>query len=173
MGGRKTTAATEKILMMPFCSIEIRPSTASSRKLILPDRKVAWSVSETISRCRILMRALFSFTCLFSRVWSSIACMKAIARPMDTRLSRILETKSPSSPIFSISSCRLTLLRGFCLCTPASVRLAPKVFFEVSSTICPARSKWSAARSTTASSSEMRIPQPFIVVACGFIARFT
>ncbi len=37
VGGRNTTAAIEKILVISFCSMLIRPSAASSRKFRLPD----------------------------------------------------------------------------------------------------------------------------------------
>ena len=50
VGGRNITEATEKILMMLFCSRLISPSTASSRNWILLPRKVAWSDSDCTSR---------------------------------------------------------------------------------------------------------------------------
>ena len=97
--------------------------------------------------------------------------MKAASLPIETRLSRILELKSPSSPIFSSSSCRLcAFLRMRRL---AERRSELKIWRDVSSTMVPTRSRWSAARSTTASSRLISTPQPDIEVVCGFIARRT
>ncbi len=41
VGGRKITDTTEKILMMPFCSIPIRPSVASNKNVIFDATKFA------------------------------------------------------------------------------------------------------------------------------------
>ena len=44
VGGRNTTAAMEKILMIWFCSILMKPWVESIRKLIFSNRKVAWDI---------------------------------------------------------------------------------------------------------------------------------
>ena len=49
VGGRKTTAAIEKILMIVFCSMLIMPKVASRKKFTLEETKLACSVSEETS----------------------------------------------------------------------------------------------------------------------------
>ena len=50
VGGRNTTLMMVNTLKISFCSMLMRPSTASSMKLILFDRKAAYSESEFTSR---------------------------------------------------------------------------------------------------------------------------
>ena len=50
VGGRNTTAAIEKILMILFCSMLMKPIAASIRKLTLSNRKAVWLVSDSTSR---------------------------------------------------------------------------------------------------------------------------
>ena len=51
------TAATEKILMIAFCWIEIMPSVASRRKVIFCARKLACSARKRVSRASDFSRA--------------------------------------------------------------------------------------------------------------------
>ncbi len=51
VGGSRATAATEKILMIWFCSRLIRPRVASIRKVTLDDMETLSSLSAAASRC--------------------------------------------------------------------------------------------------------------------------
>ena len=55
VGGRKTTAAIEKILMILFCSRLMNPIVASIRNLIFSKTNPEWLVSDSMSRSAPLM----------------------------------------------------------------------------------------------------------------------
>ncbi len=60
VGGRKMTAATEKILMILFWLTLMKPSVVSSRNLILSKRKAVLAISDSESRMMSRRRSLCS-----------------------------------------------------------------------------------------------------------------
>ncbi|MNE81392.1 hypothetical protein D3C80_1780360 [compost metagenome] len=87
MGGKNTTDAIEKILMMPFCSMLMMPREASSRNVRLPETKEACSLNDWISRPIDLLCSLASLSC-----WTcALVDRKVCRRAREARLSRTLE----------------------------------------------------------------------------------
>ena len=131
--------------MMLFCSMLIMPSVASSRKLILPDRKDAWSVSE----CDVAAR---------SSRGASRSCLgvsRRRARPGRRRSAAARARPGSRAPSWSDRRARpmraITLgSRGAWRRRRRAARRRSRDSWSISP---PTRSRMSAMRSMTASSS--------------------
>ena len=144
----KTTAATVKILTISFCSMLMRPRTASSMKLTLLERKLAYSEREVTSRLR--GRSLMYSVELVSSKASSLLAYVSRRRRL-TRQSRWRVSRSPTRPR-SWSVRRRALETGTRLLVLPSGSSLRKMFLERRSSSAPKRSSTSAWRSTMVSS---------------------
>ncbi len=88
VGGSRATLATEKILMILFWLMLMKPTVASIRKLILSKRKAVWLSSDSMSRR--IWRA--SSNCSALSILERI--MKLTARRVSMTLRRMRPFKS-------------------------------------------------------------------------------
>ncbi|MNH18135.1 hypothetical protein D3C79_778310 [compost metagenome] len=102
VGGRKITAATEKILITLFCSRLVTPMEASSWKLILSNRNWVWGKRDSTS-CSISSIHLF---CSPVMRWRRLRLRKRRARRVSCRERRIW----PLASSWAISSLSMELI---------------------------------------------------------------
>src|SRR3989338_7026818 len=94
VGGRKNTATTEKILIITFCSTLIKPRVASSRKVILSDKKAHWALSACVSEIASSIAAAVVASVL------ATCFRKTNRRLILCKLSLICEFRSAAAPSF-------------------------------------------------------------------------
>ncbi len=98
VGGSSATLATEKILMILFWLMLMKPTVAFIRKLILSKRKVVWLSSESMSRR--ICRASSNCSALSMR----LRIMKLTARRVSMTLRRMRPFRSSSRAIAESAS---------------------------------------------------------------------
>ena len=101
VGGKNTTLMMVNTFTMSFCSILMRPSTASSMKLILLERNDAYSDKEFTSR-ETGRSGTYKLSCVLMQESSLPA--KVIMRNKLTKASRWRVIKSPTRPSSSKAS---------------------------------------------------------------------
>ena len=112
VGGRKATEATEKILMILFWLMLMKPTVASIRKLILSNKKDVWPSSDSMSRK--IWRASSNCSALSRRP----RIKKLTARRVSIMLRRIRPFKSSSWAIAFSAAAASWSVNSFCSTRP-------------------------------------------------------
>ncbi len=158
VGGIPTTDTTVRTLNRSFCSIEMKPSTASSRNCTLFDRCASKSLRDTMSLARAPRRTLQSCAIHF---WSCASTNWAM-RPRPRRVSRASDKRSPTLPTVLRIRRSARLDRTVCCRFVGSPRKTDRDTFSNSTPSC---SSTSAPTSTKASSRAMNTPLLVAILA--------